>query len=107
MEGEGKLTKCEAMMFFYKAWELMSGTPGERDLELRSHAEENGVDLDEAMGYVAEAAEKGYHAGGHTIGIRGNVLRIYRPGEPLSLSRDHVNGMATLLSIDLGRQKDR
>ncbi len=106
MDEKGKLSKHDAMMFFNRAWELMAGTPDIEFLELMSYAEEHGVDLDEAMGYVAGAVEKRYYAGGHTDCTRRNVLRIYKFGEPLELDRDHIHGMAVLLSIDLGLLED-
>ncbi len=106
MEGKKAMTKREAMMFFNRAWEFLASLPTDHDLELGSYAEGEGVDLDAAMGYVREAAEKGYYAGGHTDCTKRNVLRVYKPGEPLRLYRDHINGMATLLSIDLGLSED-
>ncbi len=106
MDEKGKLSKHDAMMLFNRAWEFLASLPTDHDLELRSYAEGEGVDLDEAMRYVSEAVEKGYYAGGHTDCTKRNVLRIYKPEEPLTLSRDHINGMATLLSIDLGLSED-
>lgn len=77
------------------------------EVDIRPHAEELGLDLDEVMAEVGRICKtRSYQVGGHMDCTRVNVLPDYVRNGSLVMDKDHLEGLRQILKVEHGIRKD-